>query len=88
VLLALDPLLGLAVDRHLAARRLRLPLFLAGRDSRRRAGPGLFAADARRHARRILVIGILAMALIGKHWQNLQRLLAGRETKIGARKQA
>ncbi|HRF11345.1 MAG: glycerol-3-phosphate 1-O-acyltransferase PlsY [Candidatus Accumulibacter phosphatis] len=34
----------------------------------------------------LLVIGIIAMALIGKHWQNLQRLMAGSEPKIGNRK--
>ena len=28
------------------------------------------------------------MALIGKHWGNLQRLMAGTEPKIGASKQA
>jgi len=33
-----------------------------------------------------IIVGILAMALIGKHWQNLQRLLAGQETKIGSKK--
>ena len=34
----------------------------------------------------LLVIGIIAMALIGKHWQNLQRLMVGSEPKIGNRK--
>ncbi len=34
----------------------------------------------------IFVIGIIAMALIGKHWQNLQRLLAGQEARIGSKK--
>ena len=34
----------------------------------------------------VLVVGIIAMALIGKHWQNLQRLMAGSEPKIGAGK--
>ena len=34
----------------------------------------------------VLVVGIIAMALIGKHWQNLQRLMAGTEPKIGSRK--
>ncbi len=33
-----------------------------------------------------IVVGILAMALVGKHWPNLQRLLAGQETKIGSKK--
>lgn len=31
----------------------------------------------------ILFVGIIAMALIGKHWANLQRLMAGSEPKIG-----
>jgi len=33
-----------------------------------------------------VVVGIIGMALIGKHWQNIQRLLAGQESKIGAKK--
>ena len=33
-----------------------------------------------------LVVGILALALIGKHWQNLQRLLAGEEARISSKK--
>jgi len=35
-----------------------------------------------------VVVGIIAMALIGKHWQNIQRLLAGQEAKIGSKKKA
>jgi nitric oxide reductase subunit B len=31
---------------------------------------------------------IIAMALIAKHWGNLQRLMAGTEPKIGAKKKA
>lgn len=34
------------------------------------------------------VSAILALALIGKHAQNIQRLLAGQETKIGSKKKA
>ena len=34
----------------------------------------------------LLAVGIIAMALIGKHWQNLQRLMAGTEPRIGAKK--
>lgn len=34
----------------------------------------------------VLAIGVMSMALIGKHWQNLQRLMAGSEPKIGAKK--
>lgn len=35
-----------------------------------------------------IIVGIIAMALIGKHWPNIQRLLAGQETKIGKKKKA
>lgn len=34
----------------------------------------------------VVVVGIISLALIGKHWQNIQRLLAGQESKIGAAK--
>lgn len=34
----------------------------------------------------LLVVGIVAMVLIGKHWVNLQRLMAGTEPRIGAKK--
>ena len=37
---------------------------------------------------RLLAVAIIAMALIGKHWQNLQRLMAGTEPKIGAGKKS
>ncbi len=36
----------------------------------------------------LLVVGIVAMVLIGKHWANLQRLMAGTEPRIGAKKKA
>ena len=34
----------------------------------------------------VVTVGIIAMALVGKHWPNLQRLMAGSEPKIGSRK--
>ena len=34
----------------------------------------------------VLVVGLLCMALIGKHWLNIQRLMAGTEPKIGNKK--
>ncbi len=37
---------------------------------------------------KLMAVGILAIALIGKHWPNLQRLMAGTEPKIGAKKKA
>ncbi len=33
-------------------------------------------------------VGIIAMILIGKHWPNLQRLMAGSEPKIGGKKKS
>ena len=35
-----------------------------------------------------MVVGIIAIVLIVKHWANLQRLMAGTEPKIGAKKKA
>jgi glycerol-3-phosphate acyltransferase PlsY len=35
-----------------------------------------------------LVVGIIAIALIVRHWGNLQRLMAGTEPKIGDKKKA
>jgi glycerol-3-phosphate acyltransferase PlsY len=35
-----------------------------------------------------LVVGVIAIALIVKHWGNLQRLMAGTEPKIGAKRKA
>ena len=35
-----------------------------------------------------LVVGVLGMALIGKHWPNIQRLMAGQESKIGSKKKS
>ena len=34
----------------------------------------------------LLTVGVISVALIGRHWQNLQRLMAGTEPKIGAGK--
>lgn len=35
---------------------------------------------------RMLAVTIMSLALIAKHWQNLQRLLTGTEPKLGAKK--
>ena len=85
VLLALDPLLGLAV--------LGTWLFVAFAFRYSSLAAVLAAALAPVYQvllhggnGQTLVVGILALALIGKHWQNLQRLLAGQETKIGSKK--
>ncbi len=36
----------------------------------------------------LMVVGVISIALIGRHWKNLQRLMAGTEPKIGAGKKA
>jgi glycerol-3-phosphate acyltransferase PlsY len=85
VLLALDPLLGLAVAgtwlfAAFAFRYSSLAAILAA------ALAPVYSLLMHGANAQIIVIGILAMALIGKHWQNLQRLLAGQEAKIGSKK--
>ncbi len=85
VLLALNPLLGLAVLGTwlfvaFAFRYSSLAAVLA-------AGLApVYQVLMHGGNGQTLVVGILALALIGKHWQNLQRLLAGQETKIGSKK--
>ena len=85
VLFALDPLLGLAV--------LGTWLFVAFAFRYSSLAAVLAAALAPVYQvlmhggdGRTLVVGILALALIRKHWQNLQRLLAGQESRIGSKK--
>lgn len=36
----------------------------------------------------MITVGIMSMALVGKHWGNIQRLVAGQESKIGSKKKA
>ena len=36
----------------------------------------------------VMVIGVMSLALIGKHWGNLQRLMAGTEPKLGSKKKS
>ena len=85
VLLALDPLLGLAVIATwlfiaFASRYSSLAAILAA------ALAPVYSLLMHGGTPQVLIIGILAMTLIGKHWQNLQRLLAGQESKIGSKK--
>lgn len=85
VLLALDPLLGLStlgvwLFVSYTLRYSSLAALLAAT-----AAPLLafmfWGADAM-----VPVVGVIAMALVGRHWGNLQRLMAGTEPKIGAKK--
>jgi len=85
VLLALDPLLGLLVAGTW------LFMAFAFRYSSLAAVTAAFMApviSVLMHGGngQTLVVGILGMALIGKHWPNIQRLLAGQESKIGSKK--
>lgn len=85
VLLALDPLLGLAVLGSwifvaFAFRYSSLAAVLAA------ALAPLFQVMMHGANGQTLVVGVLSLALIGKHWQNLQRLMAGQESKIGSKK--
>ena len=50
------------------------------------AAAPLYVGLSRPVGNELLVVGILALALIGKHWPNIQRLLAGQESRIGGKK--
>lgn len=85
VLLALDPILGLAVlGTWLAvayiSRYSSLAAVLAA------ALAPVYAVLMHGASNQIIIVGIIGMALIGKHWQNIQRLLAGQESRIGGKK--
>ena len=87
VLLALDPLLGLAVMGvwllvAYVSRYSSLAAIIAA------AAAPLVSALIHGGNNQTVVVGILGMALIGKHWQNIQRLLAGQESKIGSKKKS
>ncbi|MBS1159050.1 MAG: acyl-phosphate glycerol-3-phosphate acyltransferase [Proteobacteria bacterium] len=87
VLLALDPGLGLAVLGTwifiaVAFRYSSLAAVLAAM-----LAP-VYSALMHGADHPTLVVGIIGMALIGKHWPNIQRLLAGQEAKIGSKKKA
>ena len=87
VLLAIDPLLGLiTIGVWLAIafvlRYSSLAALIAA------ASAPLIAFLLWGGVMLVLVVGIIAGALILKHWPNLQRLMAGTEPKIGAGKGA
>jgi glycerol-3-phosphate acyltransferase PlsY len=87
VLLALDPVLGLGVmGTWLAVAYISRYSSLAAVFAA--AAAPLFAALMHGASNLVVIIGIIGMALIGKHWQNIQRLLAGQESKIGGKKKA
>ncbi|MDP3540739.1 MAG: glycerol-3-phosphate 1-O-acyltransferase PlsY [Azonexus sp.] len=87
VLIGLDPVLGLAVAGTwafvaFASRYSSLAAVIAA------ASAPLWSALMHGAGGQLIVVAILSMALIGKHWQNIQRLLAGQESKIGSKKKA
>ena len=87
VLIALDPLLGLAVGCTwlliaFAFRYSSLAAVVAA------AMAPVISVLMHGGNSQTVVVGILGMALIGKHWQNIQRLMAGQESKIGSKKKA
>ena len=85
VLFALDPWLGAAVLATwlciaFASRYSSLAALVAA------ACAPLYAFLFWGGDKMIIAVGVIAMALIGKHWANLQRLMAGTEPKIGGGK--
>lgn len=85
VLLAIDPWLGLATLATwlfiaLVLRYSSLAALVAAT-----AAP-IYAFMLWGNNGMVVTVGIIAMALVGKHWPNLQRLMAGSEPKIGSRK--
>ncbi len=85
VIIALDPLLGLA-----AAASWLLMAFAFRYSSLAAVTAAAMAPviSVLMHGGngQTVVVGIIGMALIGKHWPNLQRLMAGQESKIGSKK--
>ena len=85
VLLALNPWLGLAVlGTWIAVAALFRYSSLAALVAA--AAAPLYAGLGSGVNGTTLAIGVMSLALIGKHWQNIGRLLAGSETKIGGKK--
>jgi len=85
VLLALNPWLGLAVlGTWIAVAALFRYSSLAALIAA--AAAPLYAGLSSGMNGTTLAIGVMSLALIGKHWQNIGRLLAGSETRIGGKK--
>lgn len=87
VLLALDPVLGLVtlgvwVLVAYVSRYSSLAALCAA------AAAPIVSAMMHGATHQTIVVGLLGMALIGKHWQNIQRLLAGQESRIGSKKKS
>ena len=87
ILLALDPMLGLATLATwllvaFASRYSSLAALVAA------VAAPLYAFLMWGRDTSLWAVAIIAIVLIGKHWANLQRLMAGTEPKIGSKKKA
>jgi glycerol-3-phosphate acyltransferase PlsY len=87
VLLALDWALGLGVLglwllTVLFSRYSSLGALIAA------AGAPMLAAMMWGGNFQMLAVGVMSLALIYKHWPNLQRLLIGKEPRLGSKKKA
>jgi glycerol-3-phosphate acyltransferase PlsY len=85
VLLALNAWLGLAVLATWIAIVAIFRYSSLGAIVAAAAAP-LYAALTGGVDASVLIIGLMSMALVGKHWGNLQRLLSGQEPKLGRKK--
>jgi len=85
VLLALDPLIGLCTLGVWLCVALGLRYSSLAALCAAVAAP-LLSVWLRGPDAVSIAVAVMAAALIGKHWHNLQRLLAGTEPKIGAKK--
>ena len=85
VLLALNVWLGLAVLGTWIAVVVLFRYSSLGALIAAAAAP-LYAALSSGIDTTVLAIAIISMGLVGKHWGNLQRLLAGTEPRLGQKK--
>lgn len=86
VILALDPILGVAVLGTWIAVFIACRYSSAAAVAAAVAAPLLAAMIHGTSGGMVVVVGIISLALIGKHWNNIQRLLAGQESKVGGSK--
>lgn len=84
VLLALNPWLGLAVLGTWGAVVFIFRISSLGALAAAAAAP-LYAGLSAGFDFSVLAVGVMSLALIGKHWGNLQRLMAGTEPRLGRR---
>ena len=86
VILALDPILGLAVLGTWIAVVMAFRYSSAAAVAAAVVAPLLAAMIHGTSGGLGFFVSIISLGLIGKHWQNIQRLLAGKESKVGGAK--